>query len=98
MARDLRAAADAMRRAAASGDAAAFSEARAAAERLSRARDGLERQRGDRMARDLDSALSRARRLAGEQKSIEESVRSLDKAGAGRADQDGASSGRELLT
>ena len=57
MARDLRAAADAMRRAAASGDSAAFGEARAAAERLSRARDGLEQQRSDRMARDIDSAL-----------------------------------------
>ena len=56
-ARDMRAAADAMRRAAASGDAAAFGEARAAADRLSRARDGLEQQRTDRMARDIDSAL-----------------------------------------
>ena len=64
MARDLRSAADAMRRAAASGDSAAFSEARAAAERLSRARDGLEQQRSDRMARDIDAALSRTRRLA----------------------------------
>ncbi len=87
MARDLRSAADAMRRAAASGDAAAFGEARTAAERLSRARDGLEQQRSDRMARDIDAALSRARRLANEQKSIEAGVRSLDKAGAARAPQ-----------
>jgi len=87
MARDLRSAADAMRRAAASGDAAAFSEARAAADRLSRARDGLEQQRTDRMARDIDNALSRTRRLANEQKAIEREVRSLDKAGAARGEQ-----------
>jgi hypothetical protein len=87
MARDLRSAADAMRRAAASGDSAAFSEARAAAERLSRARDGLEQRRSDRLARDIDTALSRTRRLANEQKSIEDGVRALDKAGAGRAQQ-----------
>jgi hypothetical protein len=85
MARDLRAAADAMRRAAASGDAAAFGEARTAADRLSRARDGLERQRSDRMARDMDAAMSRARRLANEQRAIEADVRALDKAGANRA-------------
>jgi hypothetical protein len=87
MARDLRSAADAMRRAAASGDSAAFSEARAAADRLSQARDGLERQRNDRMARDIDAALSRTRRLANEQKAIEGDVRSLDKAGANREAQ-----------
>jgi hypothetical protein len=87
MARDLRGAADAMRRAAASGDAAAFGEARAAADRLSRARDGLERQRTDRMARDIDSALSRTRRLANEQKAIESDVRALDKAGTNRQAQ-----------
>ena len=87
MARDLRAAADAMRRAAASGDSAAFSEAKAAADRLARARDGLERQRTDRLARDIDSALSRTRRLANEQKSIEGDVRGLDKAGANRSAQ-----------
>jgi hypothetical protein len=87
MARDLRAAADAMRRAAASGDSAAFGEARAAADRLSRARDGLERQRTDRMARDVDAALSRTRRLATEQKAIEADVKSLDKPGANREAQ-----------
>ena len=86
-ARDLRAAADAMRRAAASGDAAAFGEARAAADRLSRARDGLEQQRTDRMARDVDSALSRTRRLANDQKAIENDVKALDKAGASRQAQ-----------
>jgi hypothetical protein len=87
MARDLRTASDAMRRAAASGDSAAFAEARSAAERLTRARDGLEQQRTDRMARDIDSALSRTRRLANEQKAIEGSVRGLDKAGASRGQQ-----------
>jgi hypothetical protein len=87
MARDLRSAADAMRRAAASGDSAAFSEARTAAERLSRTRDGLEQQRSDRMTRDIDAARSRARRLAGEQQSIQAGVQALDKAGATRAQQ-----------
>lgn len=87
MARELRSAADAMRRAAASGDSTAFGEARAAAERLTRTRDGLEQQRTDRMARDIESALSRTRRLASEQKGIEAGVRALDKAGASRGQQ-----------
>jgi hypothetical protein len=87
MARDLRSAADAMRRAAASGDSAGFAEARAAADRLSQTRDGLEQQRSDRMARDIDGALARTRRLTNEQKSIEAGVRGLDKAGAARAQQ-----------
>jgi hypothetical protein len=87
MARDLRSAADAMRRAAASGDSAGFAEARAAAERLSRARDGLEQQRTDRMARDIESALARTRRLANEQRAIESGVRGLDQAGANRGQQ-----------
>ena len=65
----------------------AFGEARAAADRLSRARDGLERQRTDRMARDIDSALSRTRRLANDQKAIENDVKALDKAGANRPAQ-----------
>jgi hypothetical protein len=39
------------------------------------------------MARDIDSALSRTRRLTNEQKAIESDVRALDKAGANRSAQ-----------
>jgi hypothetical protein len=86
-ARRMREAAGAMRRAAASGDATAFAEAQAAADRLSQARDRLDRQRTDRMTRDIQDALSRVDRLAEQQKGIEAGVRSLDRAGPERGTQ-----------
>ncbi len=86
-AQQMREAAEAMRRAAANRDAAAFGEARAAAERLNRARDGLEQQRSDRMARNIENALGRVRRLQAEQDDITNDVRGLGPTGQGRQQQ-----------
>ncbi len=86
-AQGLRQAAEAMRQAAASGDASAFARAREAAERLSQARDRLDQQRTDRMARDIEQALSQVRRLARTQQEVEQDVRELPAAGAGRQEQ-----------
>ncbi|MFB3853784.1 MAG: DUF4175 family protein [Vicinamibacterales bacterium] len=83
-ARRMQEAADAMRRAAASGDASAFADASAAAERLNNARDRLEQQRSDRMLRDIEAARDRVRRLAEQQKEIREDVASLGPPGPGR--------------
>jgi hypothetical protein len=86
-AQGLRQAAEAMRQAAASGDASAFARAREAAERLSQARDRLDQQRTDRMARDIENALSQVRRLARTQQEVAQDVRELPAAGAGRQEQ-----------
>jgi hypothetical protein len=83
----LRDAAEAMREAAASGDATAFARAREAADRLTQARNGLDQQRSDRMARDIEGALSQVRRLARTQQDIGEKVRELEPTGAGRQEQ-----------
>jgi hypothetical protein len=80
----LRNAADAMRRAAASGDASAFASARDAAERLRQASSQLDQQRTDRLARDIETALSQVKKLAEEQASVQTDVRRLDQAGANR--------------
>ncbi len=86
-AQGLRQAAEAMRQAAASGDAGAFARAREAADRLTQARDRLDQQRTDRMARDVENALSRVRRLARTQQDVERDVRELPPLGAGRQEQ-----------
>jgi hypothetical protein len=86
-AQGLRQAAEAMRQAAASGDASAFASAREAADRLSQARGRLDQQRTDRMARDIENALSQVRRLARTQQEVEQDVRELPAAGAGRQEQ-----------
>ena len=86
-AQGLRQAAEAMRQAAASGDASAFARAREAADRLSQARDRLDQQRTDRMARDVENALSQVRRLARTQQEVEQDVRDLPPSGAGRQEQ-----------
>jgi hypothetical protein len=83
----LRDAAAAMRQAAASGDASAFARAREAADRLTQARNGLDQQRSDRMARDIEGALSQVRRLARTQEEIKQKVRELEPTGAGRQEQ-----------
>jgi hypothetical protein len=83
-ARRLRDAADAMRQAAASGDASAFASAREAAERLRQTSNRLDQQRSDRLARDIENALSQVRKLAEEQASVQADVRRLDQAGANR--------------
>jgi hypothetical protein len=84
-ARDMRAAADAMRRAAASGDAAAFGGHGRSRSSLEGARH-LEQQRTDRW-RATSIGARGTRRLANEQKAIENDVRALDKAGASRSAQ-----------
>jgi hypothetical protein len=86
-AQGLRQAAEAMRQAAASGDASAFARAREAADRLSQARNRLDQQRTDRMARDVENALSQVRRLARTQQEVEQDVRELPPPGAGRQEQ-----------
>jgi hypothetical protein len=86
-AQGLRQAAEAMRQAAASGDASAFARAREAADRLTQARDRLDQQRTDRMARDVENALSQVRRLARTQQEVEQDVRELAPSGAGRQEQ-----------
>jgi len=86
-ARQMQQAADAMRRAAASGDRAGFAEASAAAERLGRARRGLESDRTDRLTRTIDEARARVQRLQQEQERIEGEVRGLPGTGAGREAQ-----------
>jgi len=83
-ARGLRDAADAMRRAAASGDAGAFNSAREAADRLRQTSSRLDQQRTDRLARDIENALSQVRKLAEEQDSVQADVRRLDQAGPTR--------------
>jgi hypothetical protein len=83
-ARRLRDAADSMRQAAASGDASAFASARQAAERLRQTSNRLDQQRSDRLARDIENALSQVRKLAEEQTSVQADVRRLDQAGADR--------------
>lgn len=83
-ARRMQDAADAMRRAAASGDASAFANAREAAERLRQASDRLDQQRTDRLARDIENALSQVRKLAEEQDDVQADVRGLDQSGANR--------------
>ena len=86
-AQGLRQAAEAMRQAAASGDASAFARAREAADRLGQARNSLDQQRTDRMARDIENALSQVRRLARTQQEVEQDVRELPPSGAGRQEQ-----------
>ena len=86
-AQGLRQAAEAMRQAAASGDASAFARAREAADRLGQARNSLDQQRTDRMARDIENALSQVRRLARTQQEVEQDVRDLPPTGAGRQEQ-----------
>ena len=76
-----------MRQAAASGDASAFARAREAADRLGQARNSLDQQRTDRMARDIENALSQVRRLARTQQEVEQDVRELPPSGAGRQEQ-----------
>lgn len=86
-ARQMQQAADAMRRAAAAGDRAGFADASAAAERLGRARRGLEGERADRLTGAIDEARARVQRLQQEQERIEGEVRGLPGAGAGREAQ-----------
>jgi hypothetical protein len=83
-ARQLRDAADAMRRAASNGDGSAQGQAAAAAERLREAQRQLQRSQGDRAGRDVRDALQQAEEIAREQKDIADDVNDLPNAGADR--------------
>jgi hypothetical protein len=83
-ARQLRDAADAMRRAAANGNGSAEGQAAAAAERLREAQRQLQRSQGDRTQRDVRDAVRQAEEIAQEQQAIAEDVNDLPNAGADR--------------
>jgi hypothetical protein len=91
-ARQLRQAADAMRRASATGDPSAAAQASAALERLKAAESRLQRAQAGRAERDVRNALERAEELAGEQREIAEEVKGLE----GSADRRGEGM-RQLL-
>ena len=80
-ARQLRDAAEAMRRAAANGAQGGEAQAAAAAERLREAQRQLQRSQGDRAGRDVRDALRQADEIAREQQEIAEDVNDLPNAG-----------------
>jgi hypothetical protein len=83
-AQQLRDAADAMRRASASGDPSAAAQASAALERLREAEKRLQQTQSGRAERDVRNALQQAEELAREQKDIADEVNSLGAGGEGR--------------
>jgi len=83
-ARQLRNAADAMKRAAAKGDPSAQGQAAAAADRLREAQRQLERTQSQRGERDVKDAQRQAEEIASEQKDIAQEVGDLKNAGADR--------------
>jgi hypothetical protein len=86
-ARRLRQAADSMRRGASSGASGSLSEGIAALDELKDARRLLEKNRSVRLERDVDDALSRAQRLAGQQEKIQSEVEKLGQGDAGELDR-----------
>jgi hypothetical protein len=86
-ARQLRDAADAMRRASASGDPSAAAQASAALERLREAEKRLQQTQSGRAERDVRNALQRAEELAREQREIADQVNSLPAGGDGRQEK-----------
>jgi len=86
-ARRMQDAADAMRRAAANGDAGAFAQASAAADRLRQARDRLEQQRTDRLAREVQDALARVQKLQEQQRNVKNDVQALAQGAVNRQQQ-----------
>lgn len=83
-ARRMQEAADAMRRAAATGDPSAAAQASAALERLRDAQRKLEEQAGARGARDLNDAMRKAEEIAREQADIAGDVAEMGQPGGGR--------------
>ena len=83
-ARRMREAADAMRRAAASGDPNAAAQASAALERLQDAQKQLDRDRSTRGSRSFQDAVRQADDIAREQREIAQGVEQLGDAGAQR--------------
>jgi hypothetical protein len=86
-ARQMREAADAMRRAAAGGNASAASQAQQALDRLKETQKKLERSLSDRADRDIKDAQQRAEELAREQQEIANGVNGLSATGQQRRDQ-----------
>ncbi len=86
-ARELRRAAEAMRRAAANSQDESVAEGLQALQRLREARRLLDRNKSERLEDEVDDALNRARRLAEEQRRIEEDVERLDERGANRGER-----------
>ena len=86
-ARQLRDAADAMRRASATGDPSAAAQASAALERLREAERRLQQTQSGRAEREVRNALQRAEELAQEQKEIAESVAALGATSDGRQEK-----------
>jgi hypothetical protein len=86
-ARQMREAADAMRRAAAGGNASAASQAQQALDRLKETQKKLERSLSDRADRDIKDAQQRADELAREQQEIANGVNGLSATGQQRRDQ-----------
>ena len=76
-ARQMREAADAMRRAAAGGNASAAAQAQQALDRLKETQKKLERSLSDRAERDIEDAQQRADELAREQQEIANGVSGL---------------------
>jgi hypothetical protein len=86
-ARQLRNAADAMKRAAAKGDPSAAGQASAAADRLREAQRQLERNQSARGERDVKDAQRQAEEIAAEQQDIAGDARGLPQAGPDRVQQ-----------
>ncbi len=86
-ARQLREAADAMRRAAANGQQGGGAQAAAALERLKEAERRLEQTKSGRAERDVQNALKQAEELAREQQEIAGDVKGLDAAGDRRQEK-----------
>ena len=86
-ARQLREAADAMRKAAANGQQGGGAQAAAALERLKEAERRLQQTKGGRAERDVKNALQQAEELAREQQEIAEDVKGLDSAGERRQEK-----------
>jgi hypothetical protein len=83
-ARQLRDAADAMRRASATGDPSAAAQASAALERLREAEKRLQQSQSGRAERNVRNALQQAEELAREQKEIADAVGALGASGEAR--------------
>jgi hypothetical protein len=86
-ARQLRDAADAMRKAAANGQQASGAQAAAALDRLKEAERRLQQTQSGRAERDVKDAQQQAEDLVREQQQIAEAVKSLDSAGDRRQDK-----------
>ena len=86
-ARQLRDAADAMRRASANGDPSAAAQAASALERLKEAERKLQQSQSGRAERDVRNARQQAEEIAREQREIADAAANLESAGAQRSER-----------